>query len=500
MGAQSEMPGIRQRGKTFYLYFRVPAQYREVEPISVIDRSLRTACPKEARDRAIVRRSLERCWDERLDQRDRMSSLDGVETRSPTHAREMHQAALALLDGWRIPYRPIDEVAASPLDDLLDRLRKVGEVDLSSNAVPALLGTLDLPATPISRMPQEFERISDRILTAKSPRQLQEWRNKYLRAAQIFVELRGDKAMTRITDEDAMAVRRHWIKRRDADGVSTAYADKQLAYLRQMVDGFYDDLDVPPDRRTNPFIGVKLPAAKHVPQDKEKSRPTLPETWIHTVLYDADRIAGLNDQARDIAWISAETGARHSEIYNAPPADFRLDHEIPHMVVRSVTDGPERREIKNQASERTIVLMGRALEAARRHPEGFPRYRGNGNFSGTVNKYFRDGELFPLAPDGGRQFTLGGLRHAFEARMKVAGLDNEERAFMMGHSIEAIRGRPVYGAELTLSLRSLYQEMVSFPTASWTPRSAEELWELIYRSLEIEGYRSRDDVRRRLSR
>ena len=144
-------------------------------------------------------------------------------------------------------------------------------------------------------------------------------------------------------------------------------------------------------------------------------------------------------------------------------------------MVRPVLEGPDRREIKNQASERTIVLMGRALEAARRHPEGFPRYRGNGNFSGTVNKYFHDGELFPPTADGGRRFTLGGLRHAFEARMKVAGLDNEQRAFMMGHSIEAIRGRPVYGAELTLSLRSLYQEMVSFPTASWTPRSAEEL-------------------------
>ena len=499
MGAQSEMPGIRQRGGTFYAYFRVPARYRAVEPLQIIDRSLRTTCTEEARERLIVlRRTLKRGWDERLDQRDRIGRLNGVEIKGPADARQMHQAALALLDDWRIPYRPIEEVAASPLNDLLDRLRKLQDVDLSSNAVPALLGTLDLPATPISRMPQEFERISARILTAKSPRQRREWRNKYLRAAQIFVELRGDKAMTRITDEDAMAIRRHWIRRRN-DGVSTAYANKQLAYLKQMVDGFYEDLDVPPDRRTNPFKGVKLPESKHGPHDRMKARPTLPEAWIHTVLYDANRVAGLNDEARDIAWISAETGARQSEIYNAPATDFRLDHEIPHMIVRSITDGPERREIKNQASERTIVLLGRALEAARRHPGGFPRYRGNGNFSGTLNKFFRDGELFPPDPDGGRRFTLGGLRHAFEARMKIAGLDNEERAFMMGHSVEAIRGRPVYGAELSLSLRSLYQEMVSFPTSSWTPRPAEELWELIYRSLEIEGYRSRGDVGRRLS-
>lgn len=59
----------------------------------------------------------------------------------------------------------------------------------------------------------------------------------------------------------------------------------------------------------------------------------------------------------------------------------------------------------------------------------------------------------------------------------------------MGHSLAALRGRPVYGGEMSLQLRALLAEKVALPTATWTPRSHEVLDVEINRVLEVAGYR-----------
>ena len=42
---------------------------------------------------------------------------------------------------------------------------------------------------------------------------------------------------------------------------------------------------------------------------------------------------------------------------------------------------------------------------------------------------------------------------------------------MMGHSLRALRGRPVYGAGLEPQVCALLAEKVVFPTPTWAPRS-----------------------------
>jgi integrase len=288
-----------------------------------------------------------------------------------------------------------------------------------------------------------------------------------------------------------MAIRRHWIARRNAGEVTTDYANKQMRYVRQMIAAYYDDLDVPPAQRTKPFDGLPLAKMADNEKDEEKKRPALPMSWITGTLLNDERMDGLNDEALAIARIVAETGARQGEIYNLPEADIHLDDPIPHIMIRAKTEGPERRQIKNGASKRPIVLLGTALVSSRRHPAGFPRYRGNGNFTNAVASFLKDRKLFPATPPGGSPCSLGGLRHTYEDRMKAAGLANEERALLMGHSVKVLRGRPIYGAELDLHLRALYQEMVSLPADDWRPRPIAELRGLVDARLEELGFRTR---------
>jgi len=167
----------------------------------------------------------------------------------------------------------------------------------------------------------------------------------------------------------------------------------------------------------------------------------LPVGWV-AKLVGGTILSGMHTrEAEDIAIICAETGSRQSEVYNLPPEDIFLNSEIPHFLLRYVADGENRRELKNNASVRAVPLIGAALEAMQRNPQGFANYRGKGGYSGAVNKFLKENKLFPLGPAGEEEFyTLGATRHTFEDRASNARLNNEERAFLMGHSIGKLRG------------------------------------------------------------
>ena len=103
--------------------------------------------------------------------------------------------------------------------------------------------------------------------------------------------------------------------------------------------------------------------------------------------------------------------------------------------------------MKNMPSHRKIPLVGVALAAARRHPQGFPRYRNKSSYSAAVNKYLRANDLLPAG------VTIGGTRHTWESRMKRAGYDTDDRGELMGHSLKQRRGREVYGDDMALADR-----------------------------------------------
>jgi integrase len=135
------------------------------------------------------------------------------------------------------------------------------------------------------------------------------------------------------------------------------------------------------------------------------------------------------------------TGCRPSEICGLMADDIRLSDNIPHIKIRS----NDARALKNQSAQRDMPLVGIALDAMRRHPEGFARYRGKDKFSDTVNKYLRKNGLLESA--GHSAYSL---RHSFEDRMLALNLPDRLAAELMGHALKRER----YGAGPSLAQKA----------------------------------------------
>src|SRR6476620_10318588 len=111
-----------------------------------------------------------------------------------------------------------------------------------------------------------------------------------------------------------------------------------------------------------------------------------------------------------------ESGARPSEIVNLTAAQIVLDAPIPFIRIRA-----EGRLLKTDHSERDIPLVGLALEAMKRHRNGFLRYFDKGsNLSATLMKYMKARKLLPTP-----KLSVYSFRHAFKDRLKAVEAPEE---------------------------------------------------------------------------
>ena len=160
---------------------------------------------------------------------------------------------------------------------------------------------------------------------------------------------------------------------------------------------------------------------------------------------------GINAEAQIIAYTLIETGCRPSEIANLLPENICLDADVPHIRIRPTAD----RELKSVASRRDIPLVGLALEAMKRAPNGFPRYRDKGNsLSAALLKTFHTRGLMPT-----KKHRIYSFRHAFEKRMQEAGLDYGLQCTLMGHK----NTRPQYGDGGSLEYRRKEMLKIAHP-------------------------------------
>jgi integrase len=465
------------RGKTYYLRMRVPAEFADVEPLNEINRSLKTRDKVHAKAQcAITRAALFTEWRARR-------------AGKAADNRAIFDASIELLKGWGMSFSPMEDLLVGPVDELLSRIEAIAKLDPNSPAVPAALGAIELPDTTLEKMAERMPLLMEAEIQAKNARQRREWLGNYKRAAKDFAAHIGTRTILTISEQDAADYEDFWKKRAKTGEVTTNYANKQVRYVRQMIDAHFDDIRLPKSKRINVFKGMRVEKLPHE-DDDERKKLAMPERWIRDRLVRDRILEGLDQEASDIAIIAAICGCRASEVYDLPEADIHLDHPIPHLMLRVVQDGPYRRQLKGPSSKRTVVLLGAALEAMLRHPQGFTKYRGKATYSGKVNGFLRDNDLFPPIPKGkdGR-YVISGTRHSFEDRMIKARIPNEERAYLMGHSIGRVRGRPVYGSDLDIRVRALLQEMITFETQDWKPRPVDQLWEEIDRLFEADGYR-----------
>lgn len=353
----NSISGLELRGQTYYLRVRVPKGYADVEPKPEINRSLKTRDRQEAEALCVLAKlALKREW-------------DALRAGSCADQRLLFQASSELLKGWGMTFSLMEDVVTGPIDDLLARLEKIATNDRKSFAVSTALGAVDLPDCSLEEMASRMPELREADIRAKNDRQKREWSSNYIRSAADFKAQIGKRTILTISEQDATDYEDFWKKRHRSNDVTAGYANKQIRYVRQMIDAHYEDIRLPNSKRKNPFLGMRVKTAAFNPADSERRRPALPETWIRDKLIGDRILEGHHQEDSDIAIISAECGNRGTEVYDIPAADIHLDHEIPHFRIRVVTDGPDKREIKNLSSTRPVVLMGRRWRRCNETPK-----------------------------------------------------------------------------------------------------------------------------------
>jgi integrase len=157
----------------------------------------------------------------------------------------------------------------------------------------------------------------------------------------------------------------------------------------------------------------------------------------------------LNEEARALIYIMADTGARVSEVTGLMPEDIRLDTEIPFIHIRN----NERGSLKTAQSDRQIPLGGSALYGAKMCPEGLKRYTNADSVSTLINRYLRSHEL---KQEEGQ--SLYSLRHTFKDRLRDIQTTEEIIDNLMGHKS---RG-PKYGRGHILETKLEWLNKIAF--------------------------------------
>ncbi|KOF22386.1 integrase [Ensifer adhaerens] len=360
-------------------------------------------------------------------------------------AKRRYEAAVRRVAALGFTYRTTMEIMQGETGaQILDRLRVLLEHKPNSPETNAVLGVVERPGV---RLSEAFTVYVDKIaapeLTSKSDEQIRAWLKVKKRALKNFINLVGDKPIGEVTREDALRLYDLWSDRiappTDKEGKrrkpthSASSGNRDIGNMRVLYQSYHEHLGV--KNIDNPFDRLGF-SDKH---KKAKKRPPFPTDWITERILTADALGSLNDQARGIVLAMIDTGARPSELANLPPEKIVLNAPVPYIDIKTRLDEDEDgpREVKTVSSYRQIPLVGLALAVFRKHPNGFPRYRDHGsNLSATLNKHFKVHDLFPT-----ERHKIYSLRHSFEDRMKVGGVDAELRMILMGHTSD----RPEYG-------------------------------------------------------
>lgn len=375
---------------------------------------------------------------------------------SGDHAGILRQAQ-ATASALGFTYKHSSTLLASEAGEgLLARLRALQAAPVGSLEAAAVMGTVEAPPVRISEAQRVYlEEIAADEIRGKSENQRRHWKAIKERAVDLFIEEVGDLPLSEIGRDQARKFYDFW-RRRVAPATgrpthSPNSGNRDLGTLRVLWDAYH--LHIGQTDTKNPFAGLRFK------DSGDRTRPPFPTKWIREKLLSRKAMAGLNPEARGIVLALIETGCRPSELCNLRPENILLEDPVPHIHIRTISDPNDPREIKTRSSTRKIPLVGVALEVFKKHPGGFPRYRDKeDSFSAATNKFMRENCLFPSD-----QHTLYSLRHAFEDRAKVAGLDTELRMILMGHASD----RPAYGQGGSMEWRRDELQKIALPfTAS----------------------------------
>lgn len=424
-------------GRMWHYYRRVPKCFSDVDPRRFVKQALRTDSEIVAERRAaVVNEATEQYW------------RDLISNRSD-NAKERYAAAIRIAQGLGVSYMPADELAQAPLHDIADRLTKVRGLDpgkISEANANALLGGVDKPNLTLSDALEEYWTLAEHVIRGKTEREIKKWRNPHKLAVSNFIKVVGDKPISEISRNNTLDFRAWWLERLNDEDL-TAYApNKNFQKLSNIFNTVNDDLRLGLE---NPFSGLRFSE-----KNEGGTRDPFPDDDLKNVL-DLGRLeaAGLNLECQMIILACADTGCGVGEITGLDPDldEIFLDGDVPYIHIKP----NKHRNLKTKHRPRTMPLVGNALYAFRKFPNGFPSYRGKADSASSwINRMLREAKLTPRD-----ELSLYSLRHNFEDRLTAAEAPDKVAASLMGHSYH----RPVYGLGPHLKLQHKWLKMIALP-------------------------------------
>ncbi|MFG6604914.1 MULTISPECIES: DUF6538 domain-containing protein [unclassified Sulfitobacter] len=438
--------GVFKRGKKglYTARLQVPTQFQNIVKTKEVWQATGTSNYEEAVEFRIT-------WKRR-----KMAEWNALLAgRQPNQAKSRFKLAAELAVSRGEDYRTAENLSNMNLEEILgrvERLQAMGDGP-ESVAAQAILGGIEMPKMSLKEVAMSMPERFPEDWKNKTARGKKVWESRWLRPADKFINLVGkDPEFISIDRQSAISFR-DALKDRvlDDDDYKAESAMTELQNLNGLWKRHHEALGIDPEEvPPSPWRNLASPLYKLAEGDGQKLEIPIANLEM---LIAPNALDGMNEEERDIIYVLVETGGRQSEITDIPPGSIHLCHAIPHIEIKNET-GEFARTIKNKPSKRKIPLVGVALQAMRRHPDGFARYRGKGTFSAAANAFLHENGLLP------EEITIGGTRHSYEARMKRAGYDNDDRGAMMGHSIKRIRGREVYGDPLSLEEKLAIAEAI----------------------------------------
>jgi integrase len=426
---------LTRRDGTWHFVRRVPQEFARFDARTIIRHSTRVRVADDRTGRRATRiaeklnSELEAFW---------KAAVHGPAREQAARYDAARQCARTL--GFE--YVESAQLVQFPIERLLERLETLVTKGMADQPVAraAALGTEKRPIPMLSALFDEFEKLVSDETKALSPEQLRIWRTARIRSVAQFVERVGDKPVTEVTDDDGLDYVEWWRGRvADGDGLAKT-ANRDIGQLSRMLK------DVSVRRRLkipDIFKGLRLRG------ETEKSRVPYETAYIQNTLLTPRALEGLNEEARHVLYVMADTGLRPSEVVNLTESAIFLDAPIPHVKIL-----PEGRRLKTEDSAREIPLVGMALAAMRLHPNGFPRYRDkSSSLSGTLNKYLSENGLRPT-----REHTVYSLRHSFKDRLVAVEAPDSLIDSLMGHRTY----KPKYGNGPPLELKLKFLSTIAF--------------------------------------
>jgi hypothetical protein len=429
---------LTRRNGTWHFVRRVPAEFAAFDKRGIVRHSTKVRVATDRTGRRAVRvadqlnSELEAFWSQCASAAD---PLAGTYEQVRRRARSL---------GFE--YTENSQLVSASAEKRLERLEALiaGGLENDATARAALLGTQPQPSVMLSKVFTEYEDLVKDQTKKFSPNQLRVWRNGRMRVVRELVEITGDKPVLALTDEDGLNYVDWWRERVMAGEAEPSTANKSMGMLSRML----KELSV--RRRLKIpqiFRGLRLRS------EGSNVRCPYDTAFIQDKLLADRALDGLNEDARLVLYVLADTGLRPSEVVNLQPSAIHLDAPIPYVEVL-----PDGRVLKTEDSRREIPLVGAALAAMKLRPDGFPRYRDkSSSLSATLNKFLLENHLRPT-----KAHTVYSLRHSFKDRLIAAEAPDSLIDSLMGHRT----GKPKYGKGPPLELKLKFLQSIAFKPPS----------------------------------